>query len=108
MCKITKINNILGLDLVTTCNNIGCTVHEVNQYVGIKYNGRNVLNIRVNKYNQLLLDVRESNLTTDEKMYFNAHVMPKCQWTLNCRTITTRQMTLIELLIVVLAKEIIA
>ena len=107
MCKISRINNIVGLDLVTTCNNIGCTVHEVEQYVGIKYNGKNIMNVRVNRYDQLLLDVRESNLTTDEKMYFNAHVMPRCQWTLNCRAITTRQMTLIKLLIVVLAKEII-
>ena len=61
MNKIDRINNVLGLDLVTTCNNLGCTVHEVEQYVGIKYNGKNMMHIRINKFNQLLLDVRESN-----------------------------------------------
>lgn len=106
MNRLNRINNVLGLDLVTTCNNLGCTVHEVEQYVGIKYNGKNIMNIRINKYNQLLLDVRASNLTEDEKLYFNSRVMPRCQWTLNCRTLATKQTTLVELLVVVLAKEI--
>ena len=45
-------------------------------------------------------------LTKNEKLYFNAHLMPRCNWTLNCRTVTTKTTTLIELLIIVLAKEI--
>lgn len=106
MNKIDRINNVLGLDLVTTCNNLGCTVHEVQQYVGVKYRGKSVLSIRVSKFNQLLLDVRDDKLTKNEKLYFNAHLMPRCNWTLNCRTVTTKTTTLIELLIIVLAKEI--
>ena len=51
MNKIDRINNVLGLDLVTTCNNLGCTVHEVQQYVGVKYRGKSVLSIRVSKFN---------------------------------------------------------
>lgn len=106
MNKIDRINNVLGLDLVTTCNNLGCTVHEVQQYVGVKYRGKSVLSIRVSKFNQLLLDVRDDKLTKNEKLYFNAHLMPRCNWTLNCRTVTTKTTILIELLIIVLAKEI--
>lgn len=106
MKKLAKVNYVIGFDLGETCKKLGCTVHEVEQYVGIKYNGRNIMHIRVNKNDQLLLDVRENYLSNSEKEYFNACVMNKCQWVMNCRAITTKAMTLMELLVVVLAKEI--
>lgn len=106
MKKLGKVNYVIGFDLEETCKKLGCTVHEVEQYVGIKYNGRNIMHIRVNKNDQLLLDVRENYLSNSEKEYFNANIMKKCQWTMNCRTITTKAITLMELLVVVLAKEI--
>lgn len=107
MNRLNRINNVLGLDLVTTCNSLGAYVHEVEQYVAITFRGRNIMHIRVNRDDQLLLDVRESNLTEEEKLYFNAHVMKKCQWTMNCRTITDSALILMQLVVVVLAKEII-